>query len=122
MLPRLTIVTFLTVVVLALGLVAFCGPVSRRVNDYVFAKTTEKVVTGLPADERAAAQAVCDRLWDAYKTYGVTAETDSAFAAFRRHTFLILEDDEVSTDEARRFVREAEDVTAVLESGGGDIP
>ena len=101
-----------TAIVLGLAALIFFRPISRKMTDWTFDQTTRHVAAALPFEERAEAEAICEELWTRVKTDGVPPEHTERFSDFRKETFGMLQNNEVTEDEAREFV---ERVRAVLE-------
>jgi len=104
-------------VFVVIGLALAFGPISRRISNSVFEKTTAAVVEGLPEAERAGARRRCESLWTTIRAKGIPNQHLDAFKDFQKYTFTILEDHTVSETEAREFLTRAEKLEALLAGG-----
>jgi hypothetical protein len=100
--------------IVVIGLALALGPISRRISNSVFEKTTATVIEGLPEAERSAASERCEALWATIRSKGIPNQHLGAFKEFQKYTFTILEDHTVSEPEAREFLARAEKLDALL--------
>jgi hypothetical protein len=103
----------LTFFVVAIGLLLAWGPVTRRISNSVFEKTTVEVVAAFPEAEQPRARQACEALWTAIRR-GIPNPHLESFKDFQKFTFVVLEDHVVSESEAREFVTRAEKLEALL--------
>lgn len=96
-----------TAFLVGLVLVVFWRPISRRMTDWTFDQTTEHVVAMLPAGERDDAFRLCERLWSNVREHGIPDEHRERFDEFRKEAFKMLQNNEITEEEARDFIERA---------------
>ena len=89
---------------LGLATILFWRPLYRNMSDWMFEKTTERVVEVLPADEREEALEVCEMFWATVKERGIDERHAELIKEFRMETLRMMQNNEVTPEEAREFV------------------
>lgn len=102
---------------IGLALVVFWRPISKRMTDWSFEKTTAAVEEVLPADDGDEAREVMEALLATMKRDGVPREHAEDARAFQEYAFGMLKNSEVTEDEARELVSRARELLQKLDPG-----
>lgn len=98
-----------------LTLVVFWRPISKRMTDWSFERTTAAVEEVLPGPDGRQAREVMEALLTAMKREGIPREHAEEAREFQEHAFGMLKNNEVTEDEARELVRRARELLAKLD-------
>ena len=99
---------------LGLAAILFWRPAYRAMSDWMFEKTTARVVEVLPADEREEALEVCEQFWATIKERGIDAEHAELIKEFRMEALRMMQNNEVTPEEARAFVERVRETMAEI--------
>ena len=94
-------------VLAALALLVFWKPISTRMTEWMFASTTEMVAEAMPDGRGEEAVEVCEALWRTLRSGTLGPEHREAVDTFREEAFAMLKNNEVTADEAVKFVERA---------------
>jgi len=100
-----------------LALIVFWRPISKRMTDWSFEKTTAAIEEVLPADDAREARVVMEALLTTMKRDGVPREHAEEARAFQEYAFGMLKNNEVTEDEAREMVSRARALLEKLDPG-----
>lgn len=106
-----------TAFLVGLVLIIFWRPISKRMTEWTFERTTAAVVAALPEHEREEASETCERLWTNIRERGIPKADRERFDEFREATFAMLKNNEVTEDEAREFVERVRKILEELYPG-----
>jgi len=110
MLMKLRLGCIGTVLLTVLFLVVFWRPIAERMTDWTFEQTTEHVTAALPEAERGEAAELCERLFTNVRERGIPERHRERFTEFRKAAFGMLQNNEVTEEEARDFVERVRDI------------